>query len=270
MAKQLTDSFIKRAKPGRHTDLFGLSLLVRNEGSRQWIWRGTVKGAGQVVISLGDAAMYSPDEAREIALGFKKSARRGIDPRGTVQEATATPTLAACIGKVIEGKRSDWKDAPKTESRWLKIIAKAESIINRPVDAVGTGDVEAALLRLRSTHSSMIELQRYLASGFSWAIAHGHRQDNPAEAVKEFLPRAPQTKHQKAVPYSDVSEALATVKASGGNGSHQAVRGVPDPDRRPVERSPGCLVERVRPASPGLGDSRFEDEGWPTASHPVV
>lgn len=117
MAKQLTERFIRTAKPGRHTDLFGLSLLVAAGGSKQWIWRGTVKGTGQrVVVSLGNVDLYTLDEIREIAIKFKRQARQGIDPRGEASESAAMPTLADAIGRVIEIKESEWKNAPKTRA----------------------------------------------------------------------------------------------------------------------------------------------------------
>ena len=51
-----------------------------------------------------------------------------------------------------------------------------------------------------------------------WAIAQGHRPDNPAgDAITAALPRnGRQTRHFKALPHGKVAEALATVRGSTG------------------------------------------------------
>ena len=49
-----------------------------------------------------------------------------------------------------------------------------------------------------------------------WAIAQGHRADNPAgDAITAALPRnGRQSRHFKALPHGDVAKALATVRGS--------------------------------------------------------
>ena len=219
MAKHLTQRELTTKKPGRYTDVCGLSLLVQRGGSRQWIWRGVIKSTGkEAAISLGSIDLYTIDEAREIAIRYKRLARQGIDPRAKASELAPTPTLADAIGKVIGIKRSEWKDAPKTEARWTRITNRyGGALMTRPVDAVGTGDIEAALLRIRDKHATMIELQRFLSAGFAWAVVHGHRADNPADLVKSQLPKAPKVEHMKALDYSGIADAIKTIQATGAH-----------------------------------------------------
>ena len=49
-----------------------------------------------------------------------------------------------------------------------------------------------------------------------WAVAEGHRQDNPAsDAIGAALPKnGHQRRHQTALPHADVADALGKVKAS--------------------------------------------------------
>ena len=49
-----------------------------------------------------------------------------------------------------------------------------------------------------------------------WAVANGWRQDNPAEAISQALPKQKQPiKHRKSLPYDEVSSCLTSVRASG-------------------------------------------------------
>ena len=50
-----------------------------------------------------------------------------------------------------------------------------------------------------------------------WAVAEGHREDNPAgEAIRAALPQnGGKAKHQRSVPHAEVSEALDKVRESG-------------------------------------------------------
>ena len=191
--------------------------MVRGN-SKQWIWRGTIRGTGQhVQIGLGAWNLYDLDEIREIALKYKRMARDGIDPRAKAREDAPTPTLADAISKVIDIKRGDWRDAPKTEARWRKITGThAAKLLDRPVDSVGTGDIEAALLRIwHEKNATAIELQRFLSAGFAWAVVHGHRHDNPADLVRSQMPKVRKAVHQKSIPYADLADAIQTINASG-------------------------------------------------------
>ena len=54
-----------------------------------------------------------------------------------------------------------------------------------------------------------------------WAVAQGHRQDNPAgEAIAEALPRnSVVRKHMAALPHGEVADALTRVRASAAGTS---------------------------------------------------
>lgn len=75
----LTALKIKNAGPGRHTDMYGLHLLVRKSGARSWILRFAHKGRRRD-FGLGGAHDVSLAEARELAMALRKAVRSGIDP----------------------------------------------------------------------------------------------------------------------------------------------------------------------------------------------
>lgn len=92
----------------------------------------------------------------------------------------------------------------------------AKRLLPMPINAIGTGDVEAALLRIWSDkNATAVDLQRYLSAGFAWAVVHGHRTDNPADLVKSQLPRVRKVAHQKALAYSDLADAIEKINGSG-------------------------------------------------------
>ena len=75
MAK-LTARTVRSAAPGKHHDQHGLILRVSPSGSRQWIWRGTVRGRRRD-FGLGGFPYTSLTEARELAFQYRKVARAG-------------------------------------------------------------------------------------------------------------------------------------------------------------------------------------------------
>ena len=60
------------------------------------------------------------------------------------------------------------------------------------------------------------KLKGRISAVMAWAIAEGHRPDDPTAAVMRALPRNPhQVQHHRALPHADVAAALATVQTSG-------------------------------------------------------
>ena len=60
------------------------------------------------------------------------------------------------------------------------------------------------------------QTQGRISAVMAWAIAEGHRADDPITAVGLALLRnGHQVQHYEALPHSDVAAALATVQASG-------------------------------------------------------
>ena len=215
MAKALTENRIKRAGPGRHSDMFGLSLQVAAGGSRQWVWRGCIRGSGErVTISMGAQNEWDTDEAREQALAWRKAARSGRDPRH--QSKAARPTLAKALDAVIEAKAPTWKKPKRNAARYRSIVdTYAGKLTGRQLDTITTAEVEATLLRIwHDKPATGQELQRYLSACFAWGMVHGYCETDPADLVKSQLPKVHTVTHQKALHYSDLSTAIERVNES--------------------------------------------------------
>lgn len=75
----LTTLKVKHAGPGRHADLHGLYLLVRESGTRSWVLR--MQHAGQRRdFGLGPAHDVPLADARILAADLRRAVRAGIDP----------------------------------------------------------------------------------------------------------------------------------------------------------------------------------------------
>ena len=206
-------------KPGRYGDGrggYGLCLNVRRMANgrtaKSWVQR-IRPGGKPTYIGLGRYPFVTLAEARKLALDNAKAIARGIDPR-----AGGVPTFAAALDKVLDIQRDAWRDGGKTEKQWRASLRDyADPLMGKPVDRIGSGDVLAVLVPIWSTkRETARRVRQRIGAIMKWAIAEGHRPDDPAIAIAGALPKnGSGRKHHRAVHYSAVSEALGTVRASG-------------------------------------------------------
>ena len=97
----LTAAFVRTVKePGKYGDQHGLMLRVMPSGSKQWVWRGTMRGK-RVDMGLGGFPYTSLAEAREKAFEYRKLTRNGEDSR-ELKRSLDVPTFAEAAEKVLE------------------------------------------------------------------------------------------------------------------------------------------------------------------------
>lgn len=90
-------------------------------------------------------------------------------------------------------------------------------INGKSVDEVTTADVLRILSPIWSTkHETARRLRHRISAVMKWAVAEGHRGDNPAgDAIGAALPRGSgRVEHHKAFPHAEVAAALEKVQAS--------------------------------------------------------
>ncbi len=82
---------------------------------------------------------------------------------------------------------------------------------------VTTADVLAVLTPIWTKKPETARrVRQRIGTIMKWAVAQGWRQDNPADAIAQALPKHEKTKaHRKALPYPEVAGCIETVKASG-------------------------------------------------------
>ena len=213
---RLTAAFVKHVhKPGKYGDRHGLILRVRPTGSKQWIWRGTVRGRRRD-LGLGAYPYTSLSEARRKAFKYRKIARNGGDPRGYGGRVPAFPEAA---DKVIAIRKQAWRKGSKSESQWRASLR--DYVVphwrHKRVDDITTADVLAVLLPIWSTKSETARrVRQRIGAIMKWAVATGYRSDNPAgNSLSAVLPKQHGRRHFRALPYRSVAGALATIQASG-------------------------------------------------------
>ena len=225
---RLTAAFVRTINvPGRYGDgfgSFGLSLLVKPRAhggvARSWSQRLRIDGKPRNV-GLGPFPLVTLAEARDAALENARAVRKGTDPREIrPAERPAVPTFAEAAESVIELHRAGWKGTGRTEASWRASMRDhAGALMPTRVDRITTGDVLRVLTPIwHAKPETAKQLRARIGSVMRWAIAEGHRADDPAgDAIAGALPRknGNGTRHHRAVPHADVAGVLATVRDSG-------------------------------------------------------
>ena len=218
--KQLTAKFVAAVtKRGKYHDGDGgLYLYVRERAgnvSKSFVQRLTIHGK-RVDIGLGSTKWMPLTDARATAQANRRIARVGGDPR---QGAKRVPTFADGVDAVIEIQRGGWRNAGKSEAQWRASLRDyaIPRLGAKPVNAITVADVLAVLVPIwHDKHETARRVRQRIGKVMDWAIAEGHRADNPAgPALSAALPsNGHHRKHHRALPYSDVGSALAAVRAS--------------------------------------------------------
>ena len=216
MARKLTAAFVRTIdRPGKYGDEHGLILRVLPSGSKQWIWRGTVRGRRQDM-GLGGFPYVTLAEARQAAFDNRKLARAGGDPLA-VKRRPDVPTFEKAAATVIEIHKPSWKDGGKTAAQWRASLRDyaLPRLGRRPVSEITTADVMAVVLPIWSTkHETARRVRQRIGAVMKWSVAEGHRTDNPAgEAIGAALPKNGVVRaHQRALPHGEVGAAAGMVQ----------------------------------------------------------
>ena len=212
--KKLTAAFVRCVdRAGKYGDEHGLILRVRPTGSKQWIWRGTVAGR-RVDLGLGGYPYTTLREARERAFECRKASRAGRDPRVLNRQC---PTFAEAVEKVIAKHRPSWRPGGESEIDWRRTLETyaVPRLGQMQVDRITSADVMTVLQPIWNEKAVTAgRVRQRIGAVMRWAIAQGHRADNPAgDAITAALPRnGRQSRHFKALPHGEVAKALATVR----------------------------------------------------------
>ncbi len=212
---QLTDLAVRGALPGRHADGNGLYLFVRQTGTRSWIQR-LVVGGRRRDLGLGGCAVVSLEAARRLAGENRRVARAGGDPTAT-QTPQAVPRVRAVVEAVIAARRANWRRA-HTEKKWRRLF---ESLVfprigDKSVSRVTLDDVREIIVpHWKGRGSIGYVLRQHLDYVFRWAVAHGHRPDNPAHQLRVLLPNVKAVvAHHPSLPHARVAQAMAATQGA--------------------------------------------------------
>ena len=218
--KQLSAKFVAAVtEPGKYHDGdAGLYLYVRERAgnvSKQFVQRLTIHGK-RVDIGLGSTKWMPLTDARATAQANRRIARTGGDPR---KGRSTVPTFTDGVEPVIAIQRGGWRNAGKSEAQWRASLRDyaMPRLGAMPVDRITVADVLAVLVPIwHDKHETARRVRQRIGKVMDWAVAQGHRPDNPAgPALSAALPsNGHHRTHHRALPYSGVGGALAAVRAS--------------------------------------------------------
>ena len=135
-------------------------------------------------------------------------------------------------------RAASWKDGGRSAEIWRNSVRNhAASLLDRPVDKIGAGDVLACITPIWSTkHDTAKKLRHRLSLCFRWAVAAGHRSDDPARghAARSAAPqRSREGPHGRAAPGRSTGCAFCH-RRFRRLPDHQADPSVPRVDRHPL------------------------------------
>ena len=194
-----------------------LFLQVAPTGAKCWVQVVQVRGRRHTV-GLGGYPLTSLQEARDAAYENRRAARRGIPPAKRGGRKPGAPTFEEAAEEVLATQARTWKAGGKSEAQWRSSLAAyAHPVIGRMrVGDVTSADMVAVLKPIWTTKRETARRVKHRVSKvMDWAVVHGHRPDNPCQAVEAALPRmGARPRHHRALPYAEVPAAIAAVRAS--------------------------------------------------------
>ena len=215
----LTVRFIQSvSKPGKYHDGGGLGLYLRvdKSGAKFWIQRIVVNGKRRE-IGLGSFPITPLALAREKALENKRMVTQGNDPIKAKQALRAIPTFENAALQVYELNRPIWTNK-KHASQFINTLKTyAFPLIgDMKISDIATSDIMTVLTPFWTDKPETARrVRQRISTVMKWAVAQGYRDYDPAQNVKEALPKQKKTlNHRKALHYSEVAECIDAILKS--------------------------------------------------------
>ena len=223
MAKRLTIKQLEALGAGRHSDGSGMGLMlwVSPKGNRTWVQRLTVNGKRHD-IGLGSYPLVSQSNARAIAAENKRAALMGLNPIREKKKARMIAakriTFAEAMERTCAELAPTWRGKKEASAFLSSLNRYAKPHFGSDYIAdITSAQIRQAVLACRAKVPNLsVKVQHRIHAVFKWAVANGLRDTNPATGDALALPKLEKnTNHNRALPYSEVASALATIQKSG-------------------------------------------------------
>lgn len=194
----MTDAACRTAKPREKAyklaDEKGLYLFVTPSGYRSWRWKYRVGGKEKRLI-FGSYPEIGLGEARDLRDAARKVLRLGFDP--AVKQKQLRAALASSGERSFETVARQWHGSRKAQWAPRHAANVLKSLEDEAFPSIGTVPIEAVtaplLLELlrpveaRGAVDQAHRLRQRISDVFSFAIAKGLAEADPAAAVKQAL-----------------------------------------------------------------------------------
>lgn len=200
--KQL-ESYKPKSKAYRVADGKGLYLHIKPSGSRSWMFRYTKPGRGRTTIGLGPYPAVSAKAARKESEACRELLASGIDPSAHRIEQKQSQQKNTNTFNVVA---KEWF-AYKLDQGWASATAeKCQTYLDKdilprlggtPVFDITRHDLNGLMesIEARGAFNVAEKVRQWLKSIFSFAIAKGYMETNPASELNAVAKKAPQAIH---------------------------------------------------------------------------
>ena len=172
-------------------------------------------------IGLGPFPSISLARARVLAATNRTAVAEGRDPlaeKHAAKRRAAIPAFREAAERTFEANKPRWRNGKHTASWWQTLERHAFPVLgDMAVDEIGREDVLRVLTPIWGVRMETARrVRQRIRTILRWCMAHGYIEHNVAgEAIDGALPPMPRLKaHLRALPYQEVSAALATVESS--------------------------------------------------------
>ena len=218
-SKRLSTAMLRDAlEAGKYRDGDGLFLLVKSSDRRTWVQRIWINGRRRD-IGLGPYPLISLSEARRVAEDNRRLVRAGEDLLA-IRRRPQEPTFREAAVTVIDLYAETWRNVAKSQHQWEHSLSTYAFPMmgGMKVSAITTADVLRCLTPIWSAkRETATRVRQRIRAVMQWAIANGHRTDNPAgDVLQAALPKREANKrsHHAALPHAQVAGAIAKVRES--------------------------------------------------------
>ena len=213
----LSSTFVRNvAQAGRYCDGDGLYLEVQPTGTRSWIQRLSIRGRRRE-LGLGGFPLVPLKEARAQALANRRLARAGGDPLAEKRRLKSMPTFTDSAERVWNQMRRGWRDQRHARD-WLSSLTRfaVPHLGHLPVGEVTSADVVETLRPVwHARPSTARRVRQRIGTVMEWAVAMGHRDDNPCDRIGPALgPQGDLVRHMRALPHGEVAGAIERIRTS--------------------------------------------------------
>ncbi len=213
----LSSTFVRNvAQAGRYCDGDGLYLEVQPTGTRSWVQRLAIRGRRRE-LGLGGFPLVPLKEARAQALANRRLARAGGDPLAEKRRLKSMPTFTDAAERVWNQMRRGWRDQRHARD-WLSSLTRfaVPHLGHLPVGEVTSADVVETLRPVwHARPSTARRVRQRIGTVMEWAVAMGHRDDNPCDRIGPALgPQGDLVRHMRALPHGEVAGAIERIRTS--------------------------------------------------------
>jgi hypothetical protein len=218
---------------GNYADGGGLYLQVTANGAKSWIYKFMIGGRAREM-GLGPLHTVSLALARGKAEEYRRLRMTGIDPIEARKQSIARTrlesargiTFSQCAKAYLEAHGPAWRNA-KYAKQWGRTM---ETYAGPVLGRLPVQDVDVALIMKVlepvwvAKSETATRLRERIEQVLDWAKVRGYRDgENPARwrgHLENLLPspsKVRRVKHHPALPYADVREFMAKLRADPGS-----------------------------------------------------